>query len=391
MKEQQRKRSGKDEMNLAEFPIARLGRRDTRKSITYEGQVVDKQGNIQRQKWIVSGVEPVGLPTEFAERVLVALIAIAAAEKFVTRRVEFSIYQLVQRMGLAVSNRNYDAVKLALKQLAGVTIFSEGAFYDTKASKRITTERAFHLLDEIWLKSWGEDEEEECQGYAIWSTRLFESFRAGYIKHLDTAFYYSLQNAVARRLYRFLDKRMRYQHRYEIDIFDLGGRIGLRHYKYPSKVLEKLQPGLDELQERGFLDTAKVVKVGKFTRLRFLRPKNGPEKRTEGQEQPELSSFVAEPPEPLFTASVAPEIPFEEKTDTEILWDMVQQDLAQLLHPAALAMLDGCHLVTVEAGTAHLTVPDEQRDWVERQLGRKLLQAMQQSDPSIERVAWEAA
>jgi hypothetical protein len=47
---------GKDEMNLAEFPIARLGRNDTRLTIEYEGQTVkdgkvgylpDSRGNVQ--------------------------------------------------------------------------------------------------------------------------------------------------------------------------------------------------------------------------------------------------------------------------------------------------------------------------------------------------------
>lgn len=70
--------SGKDEMNLAEFPIARLGRNDTRLTIEYNGQIIDKTGGILEQKWIVSGSAKFGLPTEFAERVLVGLMTLTA-------------------------------------------------------------------------------------------------------------------------------------------------------------------------------------------------------------------------------------------------------------------------------------------------------------------------
>lgn len=62
---------GKDEMNLCEFPIAKLGRRDTRDVIEFVGEVV-KDGRTITQEWIVSGTARIGLPTEFAERVLVA-------------------------------------------------------------------------------------------------------------------------------------------------------------------------------------------------------------------------------------------------------------------------------------------------------------------------------
>jgi len=48
---------GKDEMNLAEFPIARLGRNDTRLAIEYEGQTV-KDGKVLTQKWIASTLRP---------------------------------------------------------------------------------------------------------------------------------------------------------------------------------------------------------------------------------------------------------------------------------------------------------------------------------------------
>lgn len=82
--------TGKDEIDLAEFPIARLGRNDTRKVIEYHGQIVERGGSVLEQKWVVSGSPSSGLPTEFAERVLVALMALTAEERFSDRKVSFT-------------------------------------------------------------------------------------------------------------------------------------------------------------------------------------------------------------------------------------------------------------------------------------------------------------
>jgi plasmid replication initiation protein len=231
---------GKDEMNLAEFPIARLGRKDSCEAIEYTGWVVDKKGQRHQQTWVVRSAAGLGLPTEFAERVLVALMALTAQDKFASRKVPFTVYRILKMVGLTHNKRNYKAVEKALKQLVGVTIYSEGAFWDKEKNKRVTTLKGFHIIEDIWLKYLEDDEdvieEEGVNGYIVWGDKIWDSFKAGYIKNLDIAYYYSLENAVARRLYRFLDKRMHYQDEYQIDIFDLASRLGMVRYQYPSEV-----------------------------------------------------------------------------------------------------------------------------------------------------------
>jgi plasmid replication initiation protein len=274
---------GKDEMNLAEFPIARLGRNDTRMSIEYRGQIIDKLGNVIEQRWIVSGNSTFGLPTEFADRVLVALMYITSKENLKhhqpDRRVPFTTYRILRLLGLTLNQRNYAAVEKALQQLVGVTIYSEDAFWDHRVQRRITSKKGFHILEEFWLKTFeGDDDtrteaerQEGITGYVVWGERIWDSFQAGYIKNLDVEFYYALENTLARRLYRFLDKRMHYQQSYQIDIFDLAGRMGMKPYAFASQVARKLKPAFDELIERGFLARAEIVRAGDFTRVRFQR------------------------------------------------------------------------------------------------------------------------
>ncbi len=97
--------NGKDEMNLAEFPFASLTRIPGKKAITYKGWITDKEGSRLQQQWTVSGNITSGSPTEFDERVLIALMAITAMKGFASRKVPFSVYQVIKAMGLVRSKK----------------------------------------------------------------------------------------------------------------------------------------------------------------------------------------------------------------------------------------------------------------------------------------------
>jgi hypothetical protein len=274
--------SGRDEMNLAEFPFAKLNAKDNREIIEYEGWTVNGSQRLP-QKWIVRGASGLGLPSEFGERLLMALIALTAEDDFASRKVTFSVGELIRRLDLAKNQRYYELIEQQLDRLMGVTIHSENAFWDHAKQKRVTTKRAFHLIEKLWLRfregetGAGDVEDaspggaENVRGYIIWSDEIWRSFKAGYIKSLDLAFFYGLPTPISRRLYRFLDKRMRYQEVYEIDIFDLANRLGCVRYKAPSQIKRILQPAYEALIEYGFLAEAKLVKRGKYTRLRFVK------------------------------------------------------------------------------------------------------------------------
>jgi len=267
---------GKDEMNLADFPFASLRRRgDSRTSIVYEGWQTGPDGNRYPQRWIARGLLDLGLPTEFDERIYVALMAITHQQPVPDRRTPFSVYQLAKVMGLAKGRMTYARIEESLDRLVGLTFKCEGAFYNIETKRRETIAEAFHLIDRYWLRYRESDpavrEEEGVPAYIVWGERIWQSIAAGYIKPLDLTFFYRLGFPLSRRLYRFLDTRMQYQDAYEIDVFDLAGRLGMQRYDYPAKVIEKLQPAIDELIECGFLAEAQPVKVEKYTRMRFTK------------------------------------------------------------------------------------------------------------------------
>lgn len=379
------KPAGKDEMNLAEFPLAKLGRNDTKQIIHYEGWVVDKDGTRKQQKWIVSSTAAVGLPTEFAERVLVSLMAMTAQDDFRSPKVAFTIYRILKMLGLSMNKRNYKAVEKALKQLVGVTIFSEGAFWNKEKQKRVTTLKGFHLIDNIWLRYLEDDtdiiEDEGVNGYIVWGEEIWNSFKAGYIKNLDIQFYYSLESALARRLYRFLDKRMHYQDEYQIDIFDLASRLGMTRYRYPSKVREKLKPGFDELIKRGYLESAEPIKVGRFTRMKFVRAGS-----RQLDQIPLLEEPLAAPGSVLETIAhgVAASEPSDvwgtlyDRYDTpdglKEIWTQVLRDFADGMPNSTVHIfLRRTALLSINEETATIALTDSRaREWLENRMSRAI-------------------
>ena len=223
-------------MNLAVLPIARLGRNDRRTRIEYHGTFKEHGKEQEEMVWIVEGAA--GLPTEFAERVMVALLYIGAEENFTNRKMTFTVYRVLKILGLTISNRNYRMVEKSLKQLAGVLITSDKAWIERTEEgkqKRVTTSHGFQSSDEYYLH-YNEDDEEEKESFILWGSRVWKSIQAGYLKLLDVNFYFSIANPVARRLYRFLDKMMAYEtgKPYQIDVFDLANKLGMASYEHAA-------------------------------------------------------------------------------------------------------------------------------------------------------------
>ena len=111
---QQRRRqrsSGQDEMNLVEFPFATLSRKPSLGSIRCERWISDASGERHPQHWTVQGGSESGLPTEFDERVYVALMAVTRKQGIVSRKVTFSVYALLKLMGEATDSKHYRSVE----------------------------------------------------------------------------------------------------------------------------------------------------------------------------------------------------------------------------------------------------------------------------------------
>lgn len=391
MTTQEKKLRGRDEMNLAILPIATLGRNDSRDVIEFFNAQTWQDQRIY-QHWTVRAAAGVGLPTEFADRVLVALISLSAQQGFTDKKVTFSIYRICDILEIEPSNRNYTLVRKALRQLRGVQVDSEDAWWDRKDKAWVSTMASVNIIDELWLRRKEKKDTSKDSGHITWSDIVFDSFQAGHVKRLNISFYLSLDNAVARRLYRLLDKYMQYSYTWKVDIFTLAGRLGMVRYSYPSEVKKKLKPAFDELIASGYLENVEVVKEGKYTRVVFTKVAATPQLAL-----PFAAEEEAEAIDVIGQESDAWESVYQRyKTSIEhrAVWMEVLNDLSETMPSASFdAYMRDTRLLTVEAQTAIIGLSKAQaRDWLENQMDRQIINALRYYlDPEIVAVKFVAA
>jgi len=264
----------RDEMNLAEFPLAVLSTRvDTKlKTLEFTDYSRGPQGEMIERRWIITGADKFGLPTATDDDVVLGLIRLSMDQGFREPKVYFTRYELLKTLRWSTEGRSYQRLIKSLDRLSGVRIRSSNSFYDN-ASKSYQTSN-FGIIDayEINDERAGKGYNEGSKSFFIWSEMLFDSFKSGYIKKLDLDLYFGLKSAIARRLYRYLDKHFYFKNVLEAHLYTLAfEKIGLsRTYKYVSSIRQQLTPALKELVSVGFLSSYEFIGDGQSTMLRFV-------------------------------------------------------------------------------------------------------------------------
>ena len=223
--------------------------------IKYTNTIRTRDGQELQQTWTVRAVQGLGLPGTLDQDVYVALLQLIDRQGDIPEDgwIGFSLYELVELLHRTHGGRDYRQVKESLERLAGTIIQSRNAFY--RKSTKSYLDDTFHLLDRVQHAE--STDGSGRRGEKTWvklSDYFVDSYRANYLKGLDADFYWSLNSSVAKRLYRFVDKKRSQQRRWEVNLFALRARIPLSPYKYPSKIKEKLGPAHDELRHKGFLE-----------------------------------------------------------------------------------------------------------------------------------------
>ncbi|MFO0951211.1 MAG: replication initiator protein A [Isosphaeraceae bacterium] len=258
---------GKDEMNLAEFPIALVTDRipSGQKTLKFEDRYLDpKKGQTIRRRLVVTAADEYGLPTAKDDEVILGLIQITRTSNgFRDRTVEFNRADLVRLLRWPDTGPSYKRLTLSLKRWLGVTLYYENAWWDHRQKR--WTSLGFHILDDFYLCDGGRvsgPREASSMGPGpaglsrfTWNENVFRSFAAGHLKRLDLETYFGLELPTAKRLYRFLDKRFLESPQVELELTELAfDHIGLsRNYEGASQLLRKIRPAVEELERNGFL------------------------------------------------------------------------------------------------------------------------------------------
>jgi hypothetical protein len=264
----------KDELNLAEFPIAALTDRipDGQTTLVFEDRFERRDSTPIVRRLTIMGTHKHGLPTALDDEVLVGLIQLTKRRSnFTDPKVQFSRYELIELLGWPQSGQSYRRIEEALHRWVGVVLMYENAWWDNAAKSWV--DEQFHVLDNVTLYDRERWRGSARSGKGVragtgkadkpplplssfrWNEVIFQSFQAGNLKQLDLELYLKLRLPTSKRMYRFLDKRFYRRMRLDFDLRSLAcEHIGLSRSYAPTELKRRLRPALEELEQLGFLE-----------------------------------------------------------------------------------------------------------------------------------------
>jgi len=264
----------KDELNLAEFPIAALTDRipDGQTTLVFEDRLEQRDSTPIVRRLTIMGTHKHGLPTALDDEVLVGLIQLTKRRSnFTDAKVPFSRYELIELLGWPQSGQSYRRIEEAMHRWVGVVLMYENAWWDNVAKSWV--DEQFHVLDNVTLydrERWRStaksgklakpggsraDKPPLPLSSFRWNEVIFQSFQSGNLKQLDLELYLNLRLPTSKRMYRFLDKRFYRRMRLDFDLRSLAcEHIGLSRSYAPTELKRRLKPALEELEQLGFLE-----------------------------------------------------------------------------------------------------------------------------------------
>ena len=280
--EQDPRRVGRDEMNLAEYPITLLAERvpPGLKTIAFK----DRHGTLT-----VSGSDAYGLPAAPDADVIVALLHLTKTRNdFTAPTVPFSRYEVLKLLGWPDKGRHYRRLDESLRRWVGVTLYYEGTWWDNSIKCRV--DESFHILERVSLfdqearRTLRARQQPLPLASFTWNEVFFASCQANNLKRLNLDIYFGLKSAVSKQLYRHLDKRFHLRPEWTYDLCELAfEHVGMSRNYTASLLKAKLQPALEELEGIGFLEPMaaadRYTKVGRgawnirLVRKRTPRPR----------------------------------------------------------------------------------------------------------------------
>lgn len=140
---------GRDEMNIAEFPITLLTDRSSRGQtrIEHKDTIFDpKLGRTIARRLIITAPAEYGLPTSIDDDIILALIQLTKQQSnFLCLEVTFKRRELIGLLGWADKGRSYDRIVASLHRWASTYRHYENAWRDNE--ERRWTSGGFHIID----------------------------------------------------------------------------------------------------------------------------------------------------------------------------------------------------------------------------------------------------
>jgi hypothetical protein len=211
--------------------------------------------------------------------------------------VSFSLYELLKVMGKNRGGNNYEKVRESLDRIADSVIYAKNAFYDNE-TEQFRTHRFTPWS--VHFSSTRRGQGRSAERHVLkFHEILVRSYHSGFLKTLDTDFFFSLRNPMAKSLYQLVDAKRRGKLSWTVGLKQLRQLIPMpASYRYDSKIREKIEPGLKELKRRGFLERADYEQRGedqvicfRISRT-FVEPRDRPQVSLSSRERDTADALI---------------------------------------------------------------------------------------------------
>ena len=179
---------GRDEMNLAEFPIALLAdyAPNGQKTLYFE----DGHGRLT-----VTGSDAYGLPTALDADVIIALIYLTKLRNdFQDMKVNFSRYELIKLLNWPDKGPSYNRLDQALNRWVGVMLIYDKCWWNNKTKRYVSAK--MHILESVVTTEPGKTRDGQSDlrlSTFTWNKTFIESCQADNLRQLDLDEYFSLK------------------------------------------------------------------------------------------------------------------------------------------------------------------------------------------------------
>jgi hypothetical protein len=296
---------GKDELNMAEFPLSLPGktlrsRRGVKNDpiVEFKDHIRDKRTCEAIERTVtISGSPKYGLPTYYDEEILFGILQLThhrrrhAINRRWPKTVTFSRYELASVLGLSTGGQSYARLGESIARLGSTTYEFSYAWFDNQ-DKEWQSGEGMNFIQSF---SWAEDAGGRVGDYSVtWADQVHRSFEAGYLRDIDFLEYRALKLPMAKVLYRFLGKHFWRKSRQSFDLKVLAHqKLGLSTNYDVGQVKQALAPAVKRLEERGFIvpepTTRRYTKLGKGKwQIHFEHANAGRSSRAALPEPPEV-------------------------------------------------------------------------------------------------------
>ena len=293
---------GKDEMNLLEHSFCGANTRPdgSVSELVFTRTQNDPVTNLPvERRMSISFSSSHGRPTIEDDEVYVGFQTLThqrLKDGHCSPRLDFTRYELVKTIGWPDNGRSYAKINNAINRLGGVWIVCDNAFYDRAASSWVDTK--FHIIDESHLFTRDKYDlarantgEKRPRSWIRWGGPLYKSFSDGYLATFDLELYRAINGGVAKKLYRYSNKRLWQKSRYVIDLRELAeDKLGFKRGHYLSELKRLLAPSFDELSRFGY--SVKLEKGHKAAKVHVASRKRT--SKSESQHLPEPTGLEKE-------------------------------------------------------------------------------------------------